>query len=86
MNTDKNQEKIYIPLIQDFKKQTLDLYEKVWINKTSDFSGLFIPHVFDNYYSAKTKVFFIGQDTYEWLELEKIYDLSEKDYLAENNK
>lgn len=86
MRTDKNQEKIYIPLIKDFKKQTLDLYKKVWINKTSEFSGLFIPHVFNDYYSAKTKVFFIGQDTYEWLALEKIYYLSEKAYLAENNK
>lgn len=86
MKTDKNQEKIYVPLIQDFKKQTLDLYKNIWINKTSDLSGLFIPHVFDDYYCAKTKVFYIGQDTYEWLDLEKTYNLSEKDYLAENNK
>ena len=86
MRPDKNQEKIYIPLIRDFKNQTADLYKKVWINKTADFSGLFIPHVFDDYYSAKTKVFFIGQDTYGWSELEKNYTLSEKDYLVENNK
>ena len=86
MRPDKNQEKIYIPLIRDFKNQTADLYKKVWINKTADFSGLFIPHVFDDYYSAKTKVFFIGQDTYGWSELEKTYTLSEKDYLVENNK
>ena len=86
MRPDKNQEKIYVPLIRDFKNQTADLYKKVWINKTADFSGLFIPHVFDDYYSAKTKVFFIGQDTYGWSELEKTYALSEKDYLVENNK
>lgn len=86
MRPDKNQEKIYVPLIRDFKNQTADLYKKMWINKTADFSGLFIPHVFDDYYSAKTKVFFIGQDTYGWSELEKTYTLSEKDYLVENNK
>ena len=61
MKSDKNQEKIYIPLIRDFKLQTTNLYKKVWGNKTADFSGLFIPHVFDDYYSAKTKLFFIKQ-------------------------
>lgn len=86
MKSDKNQEKIYIPLIRDFKLQTTNLYKKVWVNKTADFSGLFIPHVFDDYYNAKTKLFFIGQDTYGWPELEKTYALSEKDYLVENNK
>lgn len=86
MKTDKNQEKIYAPLIREFKNQTYDLYKKLWKNKTADLSGLFIPHVFDDYYNAKTKVFFIGQDTYGWPELEKTYNWSEKDYLAENNK
>lgn len=86
MKTDKNQEKIYAPLIRDFKNLTSNLYKKLWKNKTADLSGLFIPHVFDDYYNAKTKVFFIGQDTYGWLELEKTYIWSEKDYLAENNK
>lgn len=85
MRADLNQEKIYIPLIKDFKNHTVNLYKNLWINKDADLSGLFIPHVFDDYYNAKTKVFFIGQDTYGWPELEKTYNWSEKDYLKENN-
>lgn len=86
MKKDRNQEKVYIPLLREFKNNTQDLYKNLWISRGEDLSGVFIPHVFDDYYNAKTKVFFIGQDTYGWTGLEQTYSLSEEKYLAENNK
>lgn len=87
MYADKNQEKIYVPLIESFKKQTSDLYKKLWISKSSDIdlSGLFIPHVFEDYYKARKKIFYIGQDTYYWTPLSNVYNLTETEYLMKNN-
>lgn len=85
MKIDPNQEKIYIPLIKDFKSQTENIYKNIWLERKSDLSGLFIPHVFDNYYDSNIKIFYIGQDTYEWLGFENLYKVSEKDYLKKNN-
>lgn len=87
MNEDKNQEKIYQPLIESFKKQTSNLYKKLWVKKSSDIdlSGLFIPHVFDDYYNAEKRIFYIGQDTYYWTSLSDVYSLNSTDYLMKNN-
>lgn len=85
MREDKNQRKIYSPLINDFKNQTKNLYKKLWIKKQDDLSGLFIPHVFNDYYKAGIRYFYIGQDTYNWTGLAKVYRLNENEYLKENN-
>ena len=88
MLEDKNQEKIYLPLIESFKNQTSELYKKLWLKKTPDIdlSGLFIPHVFDAYYEAKRKFFYIGQDTYYWTPLSNVYNLNGVEYLKKNNE
>lgn len=80
------QEQIYIPLINEFKENTKDLYEhNLWKNKHKDLSGLFIPHVFENYNNATNKIFYIGQDTYNWIDLKETYSLTAEQYLEKNN-
>lgn len=85
-NAQCNQEKIYLPLIKEFKEQTETLYKNyLWIEKSNDLSGLFIPHVLDEYKVSRKKVFYIGQDTYEWIPLGNLYEKMEENYLLENN-
>ena len=83
------QEKIYLPLIQSFKTENIDLYKNnLWIKPAAqtDFSGLFIPHyISKEYESLEKKIFFVGQDTYEWVPLANVFNLSENDYLIKNN-
>ena len=57
------QEKIYLPLIQSFKTENIDLYKNnLWIKPAvqTDFSGLFIPHYISKEYESLEKKIFFG--------------------------
>lgn len=38
----------------------------------------FIPYTFSKYHSAERKIFYVGRDTYYWLELDALFDSSNK--------
>lgn len=85
-------QKIYLPLIEDFANETKGMYEKGYPH------GIFIPYVFDRYLNSTPRIFYIGQDTRYWMEDQenfpnisgnywflKCYDENNlKDYLCRN--
>lgn len=53
----------YKPILEQFIKENKQLYVESgypW--------GLFIPYVFPNYKNAPLKIFYVGRDTYYWIE------------------
>lgn len=84
MDYNENQFKIYKDLVSTFCKNTYNLYNSMWNEKIDyDLSGLFIPHVLNEYGKTQKKVFYIGQDTYEWTDLEDVYIKWQQNNLSE---
>lgn len=46
----------------------------------------FIPHVFSNYETAETKIFYFGRDTYYWLEEKELTANNIEEYILKNSK
>ena len=46
----------------------------------------FIPHVFSNYETAETKIFYFGRDTYYWLEEKELTNNNIEEYILKNAK
>lgn len=81
----QNIKKDYVNALTKFSQKTQDIY------KDSNYpSGPFIPYVFENYYSAPKKVFFMGQDTYCWVKSEDYLSLMKsqnyESYLLKNSE
>ena len=86
----KNEIKVYKPLIEQFSKDTKSLYDTIWLEKIDfDFSGIFIPHVLKNYHTAEKKIFYVGRDTLDWINLKNVYTSYRRkkldEYIKENN-
>lgn len=83
-----NQKKVYGPLIEKFKKDTKEDWNKLW-HEPRDYSqylaGLMIPKVFPYYQSCKKKVIYMGQDTYDWIDLDSVYADEADLYMFKNN-
>lgn len=76
----------YTPLLNDFCRQVQP------IARTSNYPhGLYIPHPVDEdaYWSAKSKCFYIGRDTYTWCDFVYMFEYFEDGdiggYIAEQN-
>ena len=80
----KNQEKIYLPLLEKFCSEIVQ-------NKNlNDIPEVFVPIAMPNYIDAEKKIFYCGSDTFGWGEMSNLMEFFKdndlKNYLTENNK
>ena len=82
------QKDVYEPLIEHFKEETKGDWDKLWF-EPRDYNrylaGLMIPKVFPYYQACNKKVIYMGQDTYEWVDFDSVYNDTVANYLKKNN-